>query len=429
MTGLSVEEKGASKAGDRGEKSLYDRIFLWISGFVTFFVCTFNIGSSLFNNQQIVLVTFMLALSAFLATGMRNIVWPCFHLGLIFTGWLVFSNLVASLQGLEPTSWSRVADLSVQVAAFLVLAPALRAKPEAIAWVLGGVVLAFFVNSGLLVLTWSGLENPESYNWVWGLPNFVNIRFYASFLMVVAAVSIWGVLTFQYRARLLYFVLFFLAIAQMLWSGSRSPLFALLLAAAIVGVLLGRKFWLTWVALIAVFAASVVMASLFPVESDSLGVARALGFGNKSINSIDELGSGRLGIWRDAAQWIVMRPILGWGGDYYREASSTLSLVQVHNGPLQMALEWGIPFAVLLFGLLARLAVNGLKRIYTCSHQPSIFLLGYLLFLSMLLHSALDGVFYHGTPLFFMMLAVSLVTGANHGRAQNRPAGRMERSE
>src|SRR5690554_2010593 len=176
MVGLRGETVGAPKENERDSRALYDWVFFWMAGLVTFFVCTCNIGSSLFNNRQIVVATFLLAFSALLVTSMQNIVRPWFYLGLAFIGWLVFSNLAASMQGVVPASWGRVFDMAVQIAAFLVLVPAFRARPEAITWALGGLVLAFVVNSGWLVVTWNGLESPESYNWVWGLPNFVNIR-------------------------------------------------------------------------------------------------------------------------------------------------------------------------------------------------------------------------------------------------------------
>src|SRR5690554_3742404 len=90
-----------------------------------------------------------------------DIVQLWFYLGLALMGWLVFSNLVASLQGVEPARWSRVSDMAVQIAAFSVLVPALRVRSEAIGWALGGLVLAFFVNFGWLVVTWNSLDNPE----------------------------------------------------------------------------------------------------------------------------------------------------------------------------------------------------------------------------------------------------------------------------
>ena len=372
-----------------------------------------NVSSSLANNQNIVFATsiFIIA-STYLNNRKARISFPILICGSAVIAWMAASNGLAVYMGIEPARWSRVFDLAVQIIALLTLITALRSRPEVTSWLMVGLLIAFAVNSTVLVYTWLTLENPQSYNWVWGLPNFVNIRFFASFMMVVACVSLWGSLVFSSKVRFLFYLILCLSLAQIFWSGSRSPLFSIVLASLIFGFLAGRTYLKRWLHILVLTVLAGLLAAQFPVDSNQLGVERALGFGAKTIintDNIDELSSGRLRIWKDAAEWIVQKPILGWGGDYYREVSAASSVAQVHNGPLQIAIEWGIPLALLMYGILLYIFIKCSVYLYANKNTPPIFTLGYFLFTSMLIHSLLDGVFYHGTMLFFMMVPLALL--------------------
>ncbi|MFC5542453.1 O-antigen ligase family protein [Ureibacillus suwonensis] len=68
-------------------------------------------------------------------------------------------------------------------------------------------------------------------------------------------------------------------------------------------------------------------------------------------SSITENGSGRLVTWENAIKLILLSPILGIGVGTYSGLANTLfgSVSIAHNTYLQLAVEWGLPLALVFF--------------------------------------------------------------------------------
>ncbi|WP_068808905.1 O-antigen ligase family protein [Thauera phenolivorans] len=134
---------------------------------------------------------------------------------------------------------------------------------------------------------------------------------------------------------------------------------------------------------------------------------------------MDQLSSSRLTIWTHLLPFIAERPWFGWGGEAFQHAWPTNGIIQAHNGVFQLMLEWGAVGTSLILGLLGWIAVKGaLLYRSAASTQPddSALPLGMALVTALCVMSLVDGVFYHGTPMAFLMLGVGMVgaSGVRH---------------
>ena len=98
------------------------------------------------------------------------------------------------------------------------------------------------------------------------------------------------------------------------------------------------------------------------------GTGHAAGNAEEIVNDItalstgfegadDQLGSGRLGIWKNGIKFAKEKPVFGWGLDesYHLPIKpDDASMTRVHNEYLQYALDFGIPAMILyILGILA----------------------------------------------------------------------------
>ena len=138
-------------------------------------------------------------------------------------------------------------------------------------------------------------------------------------------------------------------------SSSRTGLFQLLLIGVLSGVWGGwRLVWIRRLLICAVLAyAAAVFAMPFFTGFD------VIGYGAFSRMRQDEACGSRLMLWSNVLHLIAQKPWLGWGWgelDYvhfitlYNEPRFCDILDNAHNLPLQLAVELGVPVAVLICG-------------------------------------------------------------------------------
>lgn len=125
--------------------------------------------------------------------------------------------------------------------------------------------------------------------------------------------------------------------------------------------------------------------------------------------------------------YIAERPWFCWGGEACQHAWPTNGISQAHNGLFQLMLEWGAVGTYVILGPLGWITLNGaLLYRRTASSQPadSALPLGMALVTALAIMSLVDGVFYQGTPMAFLMPVVGMV-GASLHRAKDRAEGAL----
>ena len=181
-----------------------------------------------------------------------------------------------------------------------------------------------------------------------------------------------------------------LLFAGILLSRSRMGLLSVTLAALAMGLL-----WLSQSAqpgrllLILVLLVAAVLLSFW------LGLGPLL----SRYSSLDIDFSTRLSVWKDSVVLIRSQPLLGTGlgtfADSFSQVQSTLlgrTVDHAHNDYLEFTVEWGLPGATLLFGLILWLFVRttraSLRPAKSESHYLALACSGSIL--ALLVHSLAD---------------------------------------
>ena len=238
----------------------------------------------------------------------------------------------------------------------------LQRKPEGLPWLLFALVAAAFINAIEGLLQWFGLVG-ELYRWVveperrgvaFGV--FRQTNLFATFLCVGSICTVWLV----HQRRLTESMAWFLLLVSMFAvaaSGSRTGLLEVL-TLAVLGLLWRKQH-------------APAVTRLLVGQSVILGIAQLTL--SKAANWLEfEFVSGveraarmgmdaRLTIWSNALDLIAEHPWLGWGwretvyGHYVTLFSHRYKdqMDNVHNLPLQLAVELGLPVTIAFFGVVA----------------------------------------------------------------------------
>lgn len=147
------------------------------------------------------------------------------------------------------------------------------------------------------------------------------------------------------------------------------------------------------------------------------GVGRAPASGR--LNTIDNIGSGRLGLWREALDDIAERPVIGSGGGEFLHRHLTPDMrrpnqvpAHPHNWILRMLLEFGVVGTVLLLGvgaITAKITMDGYRR---SAHPQAIGALAALA-LTWLVYGLISGTLYYAWPIITFMFCIGALVGAS----------------
>lgn len=328
---------------------------------------------------------------------------------------MMISNILATVDGKGLADWYRVTEILVHavfaVAMFHWFGSDNKASKTIGLAILAAIVVYFIV----LVVRWNLLAEPALYNWVTQPPFFRNIRHLAYFLCVGMVVGAWAVFAFAGHSKVFALLAFVLAASMLLWSGGRGGF----VAACMGGICLQFRFGFkehaqSWRWILLGILAAFLFSALFPVDSPLMGWLSAM-FRTGGASSADQVSSGRLAIWTSLIPHIVERPWFGWGGEAFMTLRESRRFVQVHNGLLQLLIEWGIVGTLLVAVLIGRVFLtgvwNGLRKGYSVQTSESL-AFGIPLVMSLLFLSMVDGVFYYGLPLAFMMIGLACIQAA-----------------
>lgn len=205
------------------------------------------------------------------------------------------------------------------------------------------------------------------------------------------------------RLRIIWFVpifLFFSLVA--VWSGGRGQLVALVIF--LIFIFFSKRYAVSSLSVFLVLAAAFMVF----VSGES---ALLLGQIEDTFesSSFNDVSSGRVAIWRETWDGVLRSGWLGNGADSFRvfEIGPDF-IIHPHNSILQFAFEFGFLGLILVVLFFAWTGIWCIRTIFNL--KSGVFLkVGASFLLSMYAYSLVDGVFYHGIPLSFMIIFGALL--------------------
>ncbi|SEI62739.1 O-antigen ligase [Pseudomonas linyingensis] len=326
----------------------------------------------------------------------------------------VLANALAAIEGVAMASWSRVFHMVLHLVFAVVFLRFLLSDAPVSSLVAKAVLLAVPVYAMFLITAWVGMEVPEQHDWMNKPPLFRHIRHLAYFLCIGMVTAAWASLAWQGGWRGAAMLTFCLVTSIMLWSGSRGAFLA-----ASIGILtlsIGfplRRCARVWLVLLFAVWAAMLVSALFPVDQSGVGWLSAF-MRSDQASSINQLSSGRLGIWTYLVPFIAERPWFGWGAEGFLSVWEGFPIRQAHNGVMQLLIEWGAAGAALFLLIIGWLSFKGGKLyMVTAKAGKTTVTLAYgVSLLTALLTLALtDGIFYFGMPMTYLMIACAFIGG------------------
>lgn len=193
--------------------------------------------------------------------------------------------------------------------------------------------------------------------------------------------------------------------------GGRGPFFAFLSAACALVIVNRRYFNKRYI--MALFGTMFVgLLISVPLSDESFGVLRIF-HSTVTGETLDEVSSGRLSIWKDVFRHSLLVPFFGEGPEGYLftvSQQSYSSTIHPHGLFPQTVLEWGWPGALLFLMLLGNVLRNVITRIMQPGKFDYVVVGGFGTLIAILAFSLVDGVLYHPRPtlLFCVVLALLL---------------------
>lgn len=239
---------------------------------------------------------------------------------------------------------------------------------------------------------------PSYIAWPEILPGFVFIRIYGFSLAAGIAVGT-GLLVlrqFQERPQRRVVVLGLVMLwTALFWSGSRGGVVALLLGLPISAILVP----MLRTALLPAGKAMILgaaISSLIPVPNQKFGFFN-IWFELTRPDSLDDFGTGRIAMWKQAWGLIVERPWFGYGYAQHAYVADIADRdfvhLHSHNMIIDALLAWGWVGTVCLGFLIIRAWKRGLAKTHrgdVAERTPAFLLVNVLL-----IYSMVDGVYFY----------------------------------
>ena len=295
----------------------------------------------------------------------------------------------------------------------LLAAALARIEPRTTRWLLFGILAGGLL--GTLTLVWPWIVHPDPRNapavtFFWLYPHIRHVGLHLLPAAALAPVLLAG--ASSARARLALWLVAGVLATALIWSGGRTPLLGIMVAAAFT-------FWHApssqrrslVVAYTLVIVAGFVACTFFWTTTGAFGWWRAV---QTTVNAgnANELTSRRIDIWQACVPFITDSPWLGHGPDGYRFLNPKMDAQQPHNVLVQWALACGIPGVLLGLGALARLLWRPLRR--ASEIRPSTETVAAVAVIAAIAAAGqTDGTLYHVLSTHAFALAAGLVMARN----------------
>lgn len=259
------------------------------------------------------------------------------------------------------------------------------------------------------------IVSPQGDDWIYRMPGVNNVRHIGHFAFASVIAGLVTSLAFRDSNKaslrwLLPLVFGAGGLGVSLWTGSRGPLFASLVAMLVTFfVAEGSRKTLIIFCVSSALAAVAIVATL-PVPHPLFGMLRAIGMADVTAPTSFEFSSGRTVIWSQTIEKILEHPVLGWGINQYAPFGP-VGAFHPHNFPLQLMFSGGI-VSVILILMVFFPALRRWK--WPCNHGVGAAGIGGVI--GILFYSMYDGALYFSYPImiFLIAIATSVATSASN---------------
>jgi O-antigen ligase len=273
-------------------------------------------------------------------------------------------------------------------------------------WISLGIgTLLYLVLWGIHIM----MVSPQGDEWVTRVPGVNNVRHTGYFAFAIVVSGLVALISFRddnkrYMRWGLPILFGTIGLAIALWTGSRGPLLASLVAiiATFCVAASNRKVVATFLVSSALAATAIV--SIMPVPHPIYGITGATGMADVTAKGDADASSGRKELWAGTIDKIAQRPILGWGSGQFGKFG-TLEPDQFfhpHNFPLQFLFAGGI-----LAVLLAVLTVFPALRKWGWPYAKGPSAAGFGGVIGIMVYSLYDGALYFSYPITIFLVAIA----------------------
>lgn len=276
-------------------------------------------------------------------------------------------------------------------------------------------VIWLSIGAGTLIWTllWAThifLYSPQGEEWVTRIPGVNNVRHMGHFAFAGVTAGLVSVIAFRDRANIwLRWVLPIsfgaVSFGLSLWTGSRGPLLASLVAVAATFFLAvgHRKSIAKFFAASALLSTAVV--TILPLPHPIYGIAEATGMADVTANADHDGSSGRTALWSATIEKISQKPMLGWGINQFSNSgpSKHARFFHPHNFPLQLMFSGGI-VSVLLTLLIVIPILLRWRWPYTKGEGAA----GVGAVVGLLVYALYDGALYFSYPTTIFLVAIAI---------------------
>lgn len=264
-------------------------------------------------------------------------------------------------------------------------------------------------------------QNPD-FEWNFRLPGFTGARPYNYMLEAGIAAGVglfWLTRDKAIAQRSLLWLGAIILWAALFWSGGRGGLAALLLT-FILATLIWKTFGAQmWAFILSSLTLGASISLVLPTPDGGFGILKRFTADFQS-ESINQLATGRITMWREAIDLFLERPIFGHGVSQYPLLTKIPDFQpprHVHNLLLDSLLSLGIVGTVILIYLLGKLWVSALIQLKK-PQDSSLFPL-FMVVTTLLAHGFVSGTYFHVHSQIIIAMSLGFLTRAGCLGAKN----------
>jgi O-antigen ligase len=329
--------------------------------------------------------------------------------GALFLFWLFWSGLAVAFATHPLAGILRQAVWLLHGLAALALWRFAASSREVPRLLRDGLLFGFLLYGAVMAMLLTQIADPRHFPWIGAMLGFRNVRHFSEYAAVATLMALVPFLGATWPKRLAAPVLLLVfAWGFLFWSGGRAAAFMLLL---VIAFAMARGYTARPRAFLLLAAGTALLGLLLSIPltppDGSFGIFR-IAADALPVDGLDDYGSGRADMWRQAVELLMHHPLFGLGPDNYALLLKGVwtPYEHPHDILLQAGLDWGLPGAAAFLGLVLSLLLKAFRHAAGVEKARGLFLVALLLFLV----SFLAGPLYYGfsTILFMFSLALAL---------------------